>query len=180
VAQPPPAVLKMTLYRRNLPHLEKPGYPYFVTFKTMDDFILPPGAKWLVLNHCLHDNGQKYTLHSGIVMSTHVHLLFTPLLAVELPYRLATIMNGIKGASSHSVNKLLKRRGILWQDESMDRMVRTPEEFNHILLYIQQNAIETGVRHPDDYPWYWRESAQPGAAVPRKHKRVKDPWLNPK
>ncbi len=44
----------------------------------------------------------------------------------------------------------------------MDRMVRTPEEFNHILLYIQQNAIETGVRHPDDYPWYWRESAQPG------------------
>src|SRR5690348_14551273 len=105
----------MTLYRRNLPHLEKPGYPYFVTFKTMDDFILPPGARWLVLNHCLHDNGQKYTLHSGIVMSTHVHLLFTPLLEGELPYRLATIMNGIKGASSHSVNKLLKRKGTLPQ-----------------------------------------------------------------
>lgn len=171
---------EMTLYRRNLPHLEEPGYPYFVTFDTKDDFVLPPGAKWLVLNHCLHDNGEKYSLHSGIVMSTHVHLLFTPLLEGELPYPLATIMNGIKGASSHSVNKLLERKGSLWQDESLDRMVRTPEEFNQILLYIQQNAIETGVRNPEDYPWYWRESPQPRAAVPQKLKKVKDPWLNRK
>ena len=147
----------MTLYRRNLPHLEKPGYPYFVTFKTMNEYRLSPQAKSLVLNHCLHDNGQKYKMHALIVMSTHAHLLFTPLLDGDEPLRLAKIMNGIKGASSHSVNKLLGRKGHLWQDESHDRMVRSPEEFNRWILYIQENAIETGVGRPEEYPWYWRE-----------------------
>jgi len=37
----------MTFYRRNLPHLEKPGKSYFITFNTMDDLMLPDPAKSL-------------------------------------------------------------------------------------------------------------------------------------
>jgi REP element-mobilizing transposase RayT len=183
VAQPPPAVQlrrNVTLYRRNLPHLEKPGSTYFVTFTTRNDFMLPDRAKSLVLEHCLYGNGKSYPLHCAIVMRTHVHLIFTPMVMDEATVPLATIMNGIKGASSHSVNRLLKRKGSLWLDESMDHMIRTAADFDDKLLYIQMNAIETGVRHPEEYPWYWREPAQPGAAVPRKRKRPKDPWLTPK
>jgi REP element-mobilizing transposase RayT len=166
----------VTLYRRNLPHLEKPGGTYFVTFHTRNDFMLPDQAKSLVLNHCLHGNGKSYTLHCAIVMRTHVHLIFTPLSEI----RLATIMNGIKGASVHSVNKLLQRSGSLWLDESFDHLIRSAADFDDKVLYIQMNAIETGVSHPEQYPWYWREPAQPGAAVPQKKSRIKDPWLNPK
>ncbi len=177
MAQPPSAVQdrNMTLYRRNLPHLEKPGGTYFVTFKTLNDFILPPKAKDLVLKHCLHGHGTQYQLHATVVMSNHVHLLFTPMQDGEEYIRLAMIMNGIKGASSHSVNKLLQRKGNLWRDESFDHLIRIPGEFDETMLYIQMNAIQTGVRRPEDYPWYWREPAQPGAAVPRRRKNIIDP-----
>ena len=48
----------MTFYRRNLPHLEKEGGVYFVTFSTKDEFILPEPARSLVFDHCLFENGK--------------------------------------------------------------------------------------------------------------------------
>jgi REP element-mobilizing transposase RayT len=89
-------------------------------------------------------------------------------------FRLAEIMGGIKGSSVHSVNKLLKRTGSLWQDESFDHMIRSEEDFADKLLYIQMNAVETGVKRPEDYPWYWRE----GMKKPKHRKRFRDPWLS--
>ena len=136
----------MTFYRRNLPHLEKPGKSYFITFDTMNDFMLPDPAKSLVLNHCLHDHNKKYTLHAAVVMRTHAHLILTPLPNGNGSVRLATVMNGIKGASSHSVNRLLQRKGTLWQDESFDHMIRSEEDFADKLLYIQMNIPGTGAK----------------------------------
>ena len=175
VAQPPRLCGKpMMLYRRNLPHLEEPGRTYFITFHTMDDFMLPDAAKSLVLNHCFYDDGKRYTLHAVVVLRTHVHLLLTPLPDGAGSFRLAEIMGGIKGASVHSVNKLLKRAGSLWQDESFDHMIRSEEDFADKLLYIQMNAVETGAKRPQDYPWYWREGMQ----KPTPRKRIRDPWLS--
>jgi REP element-mobilizing transposase RayT len=164
----------MTLYRRNLPHLEEPGRTYFITFHTMDDFMLPDPAKSLVLNHCFYDDGKRYTLHAVVVLRTHVHLLLTPLPDGVASFRLAKIMGGIKGSSVHSVNKRLRREGSLWQDESFDHMIRSEEDFADKLLYIQMNGIETGVKRPEDYPWYWRE----GMPKPKLRKRIRDPWLS--
>ncbi len=89
-------------------------------------------------------------------------------------FRLAKIMGGIKGASVHSVNKRLRREGSLWQDESFDHMIRSEEDFADKLLYIQMNAVETGVKRPEDYPWYWRE----GMPQSKPRKRIRDPWLS--
>src|SRR5690242_13190395 len=102
----------MTLYRRNLPHLEKPGGTYFVTFKTLNDFILPPRAKDLALKHCLHGHGMQYQLHAAVVMSNHVHLLFTPMQEGEEYFRLATIMNGKKGLHRTVLTNCLKGKAI--------------------------------------------------------------------
>ena len=99
----------MTIYRRKLPHIEEDGSSYFITFHTRDDLTLNDEAKWLVLGHCLYDDGQRYNLESVVVMRTHVHLLLTPLPEGLGYFRLAAIMKGIKGASSHSVNKLFSR-----------------------------------------------------------------------
>src|SRR5436305_14275675 len=116
----------MTFYRRNLPHIETPGGTYFVTCRTIGDLTLPPEARTLILNHCLFDNGKKIQLHAVVVMPNHVHLLFTPLQKKENEwFSLAEIMNSIKGASSHSVNNLLQRKGTLWLDESFDRIMRS-------------------------------------------------------
>ncbi|HYX52217.1 MAG TPA: hypothetical protein VE783_02120 [Candidatus Limnocylindrales bacterium] len=69
----------MTIYRRKLPHLERDGGSCFITFKARDDLSLNDDAKWLVLDHCLYDDGKRYELESVVVMSTHVHLILTPL-----------------------------------------------------------------------------------------------------
>ena len=86
-------------------------------------------------------------------------MLFTPLENTQRdPYPLAEIMEGIKGASSHSVNKLLKRKGTLWEPESFDRIVRADGDFEFRLTYIVANPIVAGLaKGPDDYPWAWRE-----------------------
>ena len=132
----------MSIYRRKWPHIEEDGSSYFITFQARDDLTLNDEAKWLVLDHCLYDDGKRYDLESVVVMSTHVHLLLTPLPEGLGYFRLATIMKGIKGTSSHSVNKLLRRRGSLWIDESFDHMIRSPEDFEDKAIYIAMNAVK--------------------------------------
>jgi REP-associated tyrosine transposase len=155
-----------TYYRRNLPHIERDGASYFVSFSTCG-IPLPDEARTMVFDHCLFENGRKVHMHAFVVMPDHVHLLFTPLESDKgEAYSLAEIMQGIKGASSHSVNKLLGRSGQLWEAESFDRIIRSEDDFEYRFIYIVGNPIAAGLaRGPDDYRWAWRESAQPRAAA---------------
>lgn len=161
----------MTFYRRNLPHIEKDGASYYVSFSTRKHFFLPEDARTAVFDHCLFENGRRAHMHAFVVMPDHVHMLFTPLHdEQQRPYALAKIMNGIKGASSHSVNKLLERKGALWEPESFDRIPRSGGDFEFRLTYIVQNPIAAGLaKGHDDYRWAWRESAQPRAAALHTH-----------
>ena len=142
------------MYRRNLPHIQKSDAPHFVTFRTKNNFLLPPEARSLVLEHCLHDHEKLIHLHAAVVMPNHVHLLFTPLRDENGDsYTLATIMNGIKGSSAHSVNKLLRRKGSLWQDESFDRVLRSSDDLADKVLYLMANPIRGGLAsHPRPIP----------------------------
>jgi hypothetical protein len=76
----------------------------------------------------------------------HVHLVFTQL-RDELGnlFGLAEILNGIEGASAHSVNKFLKRRGPVWQYESFYRILRTDEGLLQKAEYICQNPVRKGI-----------------------------------
>jgi len=106
-------------------------------------------------------------MHAFVVMPTHVHMLFTPLENEKgEPYSLAEIMQGIKGISSHSVNRFLGRKGALWEAESFDRIPRSDADFEYRVLYIVQNPIAAGLaKGPDGYRWAWREFTQPRAAA---------------
>ncbi|HEY2391842.1 MAG TPA: transposase [Candidatus Angelobacter sp.] len=156
-----------SFYRRNLPHIEKDGSSYFVTFSTHKELVLPEEARALVFEDCLFENGRKIHLHAFVVVPDHVHMLFTSLENGKGEiYSLAEIMQGIKGASSHSVNKLLGRKGTLWESESFDRIVRSSSDFEYRVIYIVQNPIAAGLaKGPDDYRWAWREFARPRAAA---------------
>jgi REP-associated tyrosine transposase len=145
-------------YRRNLPHLQVAGKTYFVTFGTQGRRQLPAAVRSKVLDACVHDHGSKYALHAAVVMPDHVHLLFTPLQDADgTTYGLAELMHGIKGSSSHAVNRHLKRRGTIWQSESFDRLLRSDESVAQKAEYICENPVRAGlVERVDEWPWIWR------------------------
>jgi len=146
-------------YRRTLPHLQVEDKPLFVTFATYKRWHLSETVRSMVLKHCLHDHGVKLQVHGVVVMPDHVHMIFTPLNDEDgNPFGLAEIMNGIKGASAHSINKALARRVTVWQDESFDHVLRSDEKVASKVDYICQNPVRKGiVNNEDDYPWLWRE-----------------------
>jgi REP element-mobilizing transposase RayT len=145
-------------YRRRLPHYQKDDRALFVTFCTGYD-PLPESVRDIVLQHCLHDHGTKTRVHAAVVMPDHVHLLLTPLRdAGGNPHSLVEILQGIKGASAHSVNRALRRSGPVWQEESFDHVLRSEESFEEKVEYIKQNPVRRGlVTRPEAYPWLWVE-----------------------
>jgi len=146
-------------YRRRLPHIQRNNKTLFVTFATLNRWELPEIARDLVLGHCLHDNGTKLHMHGLVVMPDHVHMVFSPLEDDSgRLYGLAEIMRGIKGSSARAINKALKRKGSVWQDESFDHLLRSYENIQEKIEYICLNPVRKGlVRDVNDYPWIWRE-----------------------
>jgi len=98
-------------------------------------------------------------MHGAVVMPDHVHLVFTPLRDdTGATFALSQIMNGIKGASAHAVNRVLGRRGHVWQSESFDHALRRTESVRNAAEYVPANPVRAGlVSIEDDYPWLWRE-----------------------
>ena len=144
-------------YRRNLPHYQGRGGPIFVTFCTKDHWVLPEDARDKVIKHCLHDNGVKIELYCAVVMPDHVHLVYQPLTDNEgNHYSLSEVVGSLKGASAHSVNRLLGRKGPLWQDESFDHVLRSSESLEGKVDYVLHNPVRKGLcSRPEAYPWLW-------------------------
>ena len=116
-------------YRRRLPHFQPDYKIFFITFCTDQRWTLPPAARKIVVDTCLAGNGQKFDLYGLVVMPDHVHLALVPLCPPQGPIPIAEIMQAIKGASAHRINRLLNRRGQVWQEESFDRALRKEEQF---------------------------------------------------
>ncbi len=94
-------------------------------------------------------------------MPDHVHMILTPLVdyeAMEI-VSLAKIMNAIKGASAHKINKALGRRGRWWQPESFDHVLRSSENVDAKIQYLLENPVRAGlVREWQDYRWLWKKA----------------------
>jgi REP element-mobilizing transposase RayT len=147
-------------YRRQLPHLQRDSKPHFVTFCTEHRWILSESGRATVLDCCKHDNGTKLDLQIAVVMPDHVHMIFTPLVdegSLEV-YSLAEIMDAVKGASAHKINRILGRKGRVWQAESFDHVLRSSESLDQKIQYLLENPVRRGlVTQWADYPWMWRK-----------------------
>ena len=146
-------------YRRRLPHYQKADRVLFVTFCCSCLDPLPASVRDLALRHCLHDQGTKAAIHAVVVMPDHVHLLLTPLRDLNGDvYSLVEILQGIKSASAHSLNRALGRSGPVWEEESFDHVLRSAESFEKKVEYIRQNPVRRGlVSRPEEYRWLWVE-----------------------
>jgi REP element-mobilizing transposase RayT len=151
-------VLRKYEYRRTLPHYQKDNKAIFAMFSTHRRWRLPETAREIVVEACRHLDETKCTLHGFVVMPDHVHLVFTPMTDTDGPISLPEILQKVKSESAHRINKLLGRKGRVWQDESFDHVLRREEGISAKLESIRLNPVRAAlVREPGECGWMWFE-----------------------
>jgi putative DNA methylase len=175
-----------TFHTRHLPHYERLGEPTFLTWRLCGSLppnrsftrVLTSGRAFVAMDRLLDNAGigplylrrpeiaqmvadairyrdpGHYWLHSFAVMPNHVHLLITPRVPVS------QVMHSLKRFTARRGNQILGLTGKpFWQDESYDRLVRTEQEFERIITYIEMNPVKAGiVTAPEQFLW---SSARP-------------------
>lgn len=155
-------------YRRRLPHVQKADAALFVTCCTLGRIALLEAARDLIFDHCLREGGvlafaaaatftPRVRMHAVVVMPDHVHWLLTPLRNSNgWPYPLVDILQCLKSATAHRINKVLHTSGPVWQEESFDHVLRSEESWKEKAEYIRQNPVRRGlVAEGERYRWLW-------------------------
>ena len=79
-----------------------------------------------------------------------------PLLCRRRPFPLVDLLQCLKGATAHRINKLLHISGPVWEEESFDHVLRSVESLKDKREYIRQNPVRAAiVTRPEDYRWLW-------------------------
>jgi len=95
-----------------------------------------------------HEAGHVESL-AFVVMPDHFHWLF----ALAGTRRLSVCINTVKSFSTRHVNKLLERRGQLWQTGFYDRAIRREDDLIDVARYIIANPLRARiVKSMRDYP----------------------------
>ena len=95
----------------------------------------------LVASALRHFDGKRYELQSWCVMPNHVHVMVYIAKGADLP----KIVHSWKSWTSHQIG-----RGVIWQREYFDRVIRSPQELSNTRQYIRSNPSKAGLR---DWPW---------------------------
>ena len=107
----------------------------------------------IVIDTCIAGNGQKFQLYAVVVMPNHVHIVLVPRYDANSSFTIAEIIQAIKGASAHRINKALGRKGKVWEEESFDRALRREESIEAKIHYILDNPVGVGLaKNPLEYP----------------------------
>ena len=96
----------------------------------------------IVSDSLLHNHKKDYTAYCFCIMPNHFHIIFRQL---ENARSIDKIMKSIKGFSAREINKLLNRKGSIWQSESFDHIVRDEDEFYRDMNYVIMNPVKAGL-----------------------------------
>ena len=100
----------------------------------------------------LHEAAKKYTyrIHAYVLMTNHVHLLVTPMVA----YGISEIMQALGRRYVRYVNKTYKRTGTLWEGRYKASLVDDGSYLLTCMRYIELNPVRAGmIKHPGEYQW---------------------------
>ena len=94
-------------------------------------------------------DGQRYQLEAWVVMPNHLHLLVrnwrTPLSALSKSW---------KGFIAREADRILGRKGTLWEREYWDTLTADEEQFRKAVDYTEHNPAKAGLaREPKAWPW---------------------------
>ncbi len=144
----------------NLPHRQRPEGTYFLRCSTQWDtaglLTAHRAVTEVIVASLRHDEGLRYEMHCWVLMPDHLHMILRPLPRGDGFVPIPEIMQALKGASAHGINRLLGRRGAFWLDEYFDHEIRSAREYSALKHYIWLNPWRAGlVAHPSEWPWYW-------------------------
>jgi REP element-mobilizing transposase RayT len=123
------------------------------------DCLLRDGrTREVLMDSLLHNNGEEAELSAVVIMPNHAHLIVRPLGGNPLE----TYLQRRKRHSAREINRLLERRGRVWQEESFDRIVRDTEHLWRCLQYVGRNPRKANVSHPDCTLWVCDDWAAAG------------------
>ena len=109
-----------------------------------------PECAEIVQSALLHFNLQRYRLNAWCVMPNHVHALFE----VFEGHPVGTVIRSWKTFTTREINKLLSRKGSLWQDDYFDRYMRDEAHLRNESAYIEANPVSAGlVKKPEQWPF---------------------------
>jgi len=83
----------------------------------------------------------RYELHAWCVMPNHVHVMFYLQHGAELEW----VLHSWKSYTAHEIG-----RGVIWQREYFDRIVRDAQDFRSTRTYVLNNPVKAGLRN-----WKW-------------------------
>jgi type I restriction enzyme R subunit/putative DNA methylase len=94
-----------------------------------------------------------YSLNAWVVMPNHIHALFQP--HAEMPI----IMRWLKGRTSRVANRIQGGTGTPFrQDESFDHWVRSAEELQDLIEYVENNPVKAGLVQAKEQ-WRWSSAS---------------------
>jgi len=89
-------------------------------------------------------------IHAYILMTTHVHLLVTPM----TEYGISQMMQALGRRYVYYVNKTYKRTGTLWEGRYKSSLIDSDRYLLTCMRYIELNPIRASmVIHPGEYKW---------------------------
>jgi REP element-mobilizing transposase RayT len=85
-----------------------------------------------------HFDDKRYLLLASVIMPNHVHVLF-----VQNPgATLESLLRTWKTFTARQINRMAARRGILWQRDYFDRLVRDRSHLSLCVRYIRNNPVK--------------------------------------
>jgi putative transposase len=94
-------------------------------------------------------HGDRYELRAWVVMPNHVHVLFK---VDSVP--MSKLVGVWKGFMANNANKLLGRKGQLWQDDYWDTYMRDAGHEQRTRRYIENNPLKAGLaKAATEWPW---------------------------
>jgi len=100
-----------------------------------------PAVASIVEDSLLYFQNDRYLLSAWCVMPNHVHVVVTP----NHDHSLSRIVHSWKSFSAHEINRLVGRRGTVWEEEMFDHIVRDEKSMERFVKYTEDNPVAAGL-----------------------------------
>ncbi|MBX7206835.1 MAG: class I tRNA ligase family protein [Verrucomicrobiaceae bacterium] len=100
-----------------------------------------PECARIVSSALEHFDGSRYTLNAYAIMPNHVHVLVSLMPDEDL----SNVLHSWKSFTAKEINKALGTTGVVWQDETFDRLIRGREHELYVRDYILKNPRKAGL-----------------------------------